>query len=293
MNYYNEIKNELINHEIYKRVKHYSMNKSDLNTYYTVGKMLKEAGKSYGEGIIKEYSKKLTKELGKGYTPSRLRYYRRFFDVFSKCPTLSDELTYSHYCEIIWLSENEINYYMKISIERNLSVRELRVAIKNKEYQRLDDNTKNKLVSKNETKVEDFIKNPILIKNRHNDTEISEKILHQFILEDISSFMKELGTGFSFIDSEYKIKIGDRYNYLDFLFYNIEFNCYVVVELKSTKLKKEHIGQIQIYMNYIDIHLKKASQDQTIGIILCKEENQYVIEYCSNDSIIARKYMLI
>ena len=131
MNYYNKIKNELINNEINRKVKSYSINKSDLNTYYNVGKILSEAGKHYGEGIIKEYSKKLTNELGKGYTQSRLRYFRRFYDVFSKCPTLSDKLSYSHYCELIWNDDfNKINYYINISVNQNLSVRQLRERIK-------------------------------------------------------------------------------------------------------------------------------------------------------------------
>ena len=138
MNYYNEIKNELINNEINRKIKNYSINKSDLNTYYNVGKMLSEAGKHYGEGIIKEYSKKLTSDLGKGYTQSRLRYFRRFYDVFSKCPTLSDKLSYSHYCELIWNDDfNKINYYINISIIQNLSVRQLREKIKLNEYERL------------------------------------------------------------------------------------------------------------------------------------------------------------
>ena len=148
MDYYNEIKNELINNEVYKRVKDYSKNRSDLNTCYNVGKLLFDAGKKYGESIIKEYSKKLTNELGKGYTQSRLRYLRRFYEVFVKCPTLSDELTYSHYCEIIWLEENQIHYYINISKKLNLSVRELRYRVKNKEYERLPEDTKNKLNNK-------------------------------------------------------------------------------------------------------------------------------------------------
>ena len=192
MNYYNEIKNELINNEVHKKVKDYSKNRSDLNTYYKVGKMLSEAGKHYGEGIIKEYSRRLTLEVGKGYTQSRLRYFRRFYDVFSKCPTLSDELTYSHYCEMIWLDENQINYYIKISIEQNLSVRQLRQKIKNKEYERLPEETKNKLITKEKSSVIDFVKNPIIIKNRNNYKIISEKILQKLILEDIPSFLKEL-----------------------------------------------------------------------------------------------------
>ena len=151
MNYYNEIKNELINNEINRKVKNYSINKSDITTYYNVGKILSEAGKHYGEGIIKEYSKKLTNELGKGYTQSRLRYFRRFYDVFSKCPTLSDKLSYYHYCELIWNDDfNKINYYINISIVQNLSVRQLREKIKLNEYERLPEVTKNKIASKQE-----------------------------------------------------------------------------------------------------------------------------------------------
>ena len=165
MNYYEEIKETLINNEVTKRVKDYSKNKSDLDTYYNVGKLLSEAGKHYGEGIIKENSKRLINELGKGYTQSRLRYFRKFYNVFSKCPTLSDKLSYSHYCEIIWFEEKKINYYIDISIKDNLSVRKLRSRIKNKEYERLPEATKLKLVNREDnTEVEDFIKNPIVIK---------------------------------------------------------------------------------------------------------------------------------
>ena len=165
MNYYDEIKEELINNEITKRVKDYSKNKSDLNTYYNVGKLLSEAGKHYGEGIIREYSRKLTNELGKGYTETRLKYFRRFYQVFSKCPTLSDKLTFSHYCEMIWLNENAMNFYIGLSVKNNLSVRELRSRIKNQEYERLDDTTKEKLINKEEVTLIDNIKSPILIHN--------------------------------------------------------------------------------------------------------------------------------
>ena len=293
MNYYNEIKTELINNEITKRVKDYSKNRSDLNTYYNVGKLLKEAGKHYGEGIIKEYSKRLTSEFGKGYTPTRLRYFRRFYEVLIKHPTVSDKLSYSHYCELIWFDIDKINYYIKIAEEQNLSVRELREKIKNNEYERLDEETKNKLKNKEELKVPDLVKNPIQIRNTDGNNEISEKVLQKLILEDIPSFLDELGNGFTFVRNEYKIKIGDRYNYIDLLLYNYEFNCFVVVELKVTELKKEHIGQIEFYMNYIDKNLKNINQDKTIGIIICKKENRYVIEYCSDDRIISREYELV
>ena len=293
MNYYDEIKTELVNNEITKKVKDYSKNKSDLTTYYNVGKLLAEAGKHYGEGIIKKYSKRLTNEFGKGYTPTRLRYFRRFYEVLIKHPTVSDKLSYSHYCELIWFDIDKINYYIKITEEQNLSVRELRERIKNKEYERLDEETKNKLKNKEELKVPDLVKNPIQIRNTSGYNEISEKIFQKLILEDISLFLKELGNEFSFIDNEYKIKIGDRYNYIDLLLFNYEFNCFVVVELKVTELRKEHIGQIEFYMNYIDKNLKNINQNKTIGIIICKKENKYVIEYCSDDRIIAREYELV
>ena len=294
MNYYNEIKTELINNEITRRVKEYSKNRSDLNTYYNVGKLLSEAGKHYGEGIIKEYSKRLTNELGKGYSISNLKNMRNFYVFFSKSQTMSGQLTWSHYIELLKLVDKEkINYYIKIIEEENLSVRELRQRIKNNEYGRLDEETKKKLKTKEQLKVSDLVKNPLQIRNTSGNNEISEKVLQKLILEDISSFLKELGNGFCFIDNEYKIKIGDRYNYIDLLLFNYEFNCFVVVELKVSELKKEHIGQIEFYMNYIDKNLKNINQNKTIGIIICKKENKYVIEYCSDDRILAREYELI
>ena len=273
MNYYEEIKRELINNEVYKRVKDYSKNRSDLNTYYMVGKLLSEAGKSYGESIIKKYSIRLTKELGRGYTPTRLRYFRKFFNVFSKCPTMSDKLSYSHYCEIIWLDGDMMKYYIKIA-EENLSVRKLREKIKNKEYERLDEEAKHKLIENKETSCYDFIKNPILIKNKYNTDEITEKTLKELILEDLDNFLKELGDGFTYVGNEYPIKIDSRYNYIDMLLFNINDNRYVVLELKVTELKKEHIGQISVYMNYIDNNLKKMDQNPTMGIIICKKNKQ-------------------
>ena len=294
MNYYENIKTEILNNEITKKVKDYSKNKSDLTTYYNVGKLLSEAGKHYGEGIIKEYSKRLTKEFGKGYTVTRLKYIRRFFDMFSKSPTVSDLLTFSHYCELIWLENiDKINYYITICEQQNLSVRQLRERIKNKEYERLDGKTKYKLIKHEETKVDDFIKNPIIIKNNLNYEVISEKALQKMILEDIPAFLSELGNGFTFIRNEYPIKLGNNYNYIDLLLYNIEFNCYVVVELKITELKKEHIGQIEVYMNYIDKNLKTITQDKTIGIILCKKDNKFIMEYCSDERIKVRRYQLL
>ena len=112
--------------------------------------------------------------------------------------------------------------------------------------------------------------------------------MHKLILEDISYFLEELGEVFTFIKNEYKIKIDDRYNYIDLLLYNIIYKCYVVFELKVTELKKEHARQIMTYMNYIDKNIKKVSNNNTIGILICKREKRFVIDYCLGERIAVR-----
>ena len=300
-NYYNEIKNELLNNEVYKRVKDYSKNRNELSTYYNVGKLLIEAQggedrAKYGNGLIKEYSARLTKELGKKYSVTTLKYMRMFYLLIEKGQPLADQLSWSHYCELLPLKDiNEINYYIKITSEQFLSKRQLRERIKNKEYQRLDDNAKLKLINREEFGISDTIKNPIIIKNKLEieKENISEKILQRLILEDIESFMKELGDGFCFIGSEYKIKINNTYNYIDLLLFNIKYNCYVVVELKVTEVRKEHIGQIEVYMNYIDKHIKGITNNKTIGIIVARRDNHYYIEYSSDKRIYTRDYEIV
>ena len=294
MNYYEEIKNEFISNEINKKVKNYLINRKDLETRYNVGKLLTEAGKKYGEGIINEYSKKLTLELGKGYNVTNLKRYRQFYILIQKGATLSHQLSWSYYSELMPLKNiNVINYYIKLWETNIISVRQLRERIKSKEYERLSECAKSKFVANEQPLLPDLVKNPIIIKKSDKYTEISEKVLQQIILEDIKNFIQELGTGFCFISNEYPIKIGNNYNYIDLLLFNYEYNCFIVVELKVTKLKKEHIGQIEVYMNYIDRNLKKSNQDKTIGIIICKENNEYIIEYCSDKRIITREFELV
>ena len=294
MNYYEEIKNEFINNEINKKVKNYLINRKDLETRYNVGKLLSEAGKKYGEGIINEYSKKLTLELGKGYNVTNLKRYRQFYILIQKGAPMAHQLSWSQYVELLSIKDMpKVMFYINLCIKHNLTKRQLRERIKSKEYERLSESAKSKFVVNEQPLLPDLVKNPLLIKKSDKYTEISEKVLQQIILEDIKNFMQELGTGFCYISNEYPIKIGNNYNYIDLLLYNIDFNCYVVVELKVTKLKKEHIGQIEIYMNYIDKNLKKSNQDKTIGIIICKKDNEYIIEYCSDKRIISREFELV
>lgn len=293
MNYYDEIKEQIINNEITKKVKDYSKNRSDLNTYYNVGKLLAEAGKHYGKSIIKEYSKKLTHDLKKAYSYRSLNYMLRFYE-FQKMQSLTANLSWGHWIELLSINDTtEILYFVKQIDNFNITTRELRYKIKSKEYERLPAETKDKIFNQKRYNIVDYIKNPIIIRKIDDYKNISERVLKKLILEDLDNFLLELGNGFSYIKNEYKIKMGTNYNYIDLLLYNIEFNCYVVIELKITELKKEYIGQIQIYMNYIDNNLKTINQDKTIGIIICKKDNKYIMEYCSDDRILAKEYKLV
>ena len=294
MNYYDEIKETLVKNEVYKKVKDYSKNKSDLNAYYEVGRLIVEAqgGEArakYGNKLIKEYSERLTKELGKGYSTRNLALMRKYYIKFKNLQTLSAKLSWSHICELLDFENiNKLKYYIYIIQTQNLSVRELRERIKSKEYERIGQN-----IDFEESKVNTLIKNPILIKVKNKNEKLTEYALHQAILENMEDFLKELGVGFAFIGSEVKIKLGDRYNYIDFLLFNIHFNCYVVVELKITELKAEYIGQITKYISYVDKNIKKPFHEDTVGVIICKKDNKYVMEYCTNPNIFTSTYQTI
>ena len=295
MNYYNEIKNKLIDNEIYSKVKDYSKERYKVITYFEIGKLLNEAGGKYGDNIIDEYSKKLVIEVGKKYNRRTLFRMKQFYNIFNnpKVSTMWTQLTWSHLRLLFNLDVDSINYYIQTMIGKNLSVRELEIKIKSNEYERLPVETKNRLMTEDSVEIKDLVPNPILIKNKNSMEIINEKILHNLILEDIESFMKELGNYYSFIGSEYKIKIGDRNHYIDLLLFNIKYNCYVVVELKVTEFKVEYISQVVKYMNYIDKNIKEVRNNNTIGILICKRENKFVIEYCSDDRVAVREYELV
>ena len=296
MNYYNEIKEVLVKNEVYKKVKDYSKNKSDLNSYFEVGRLIVEAqgGEArakYGNKLIKEYSEKLTKELGKGYNVTNLKRMRQFYLLVQKGAPLGHQLgnlTWSHYKLILPLKDlKEIKYYLYITSKLNLSKRELAARIKSKEYERIG--YKEEL---EKPKVNTLIKNPIIIKIDKDTKEVSEYVLHQIILENMDNFLKELGMSFTYVGNEIKIKMGDKYNYIDFLLFNVKYNCYVVVELKVTEMKHYYIGQIMNYVNYVDKHIKEPFNDKTIGIVICKKENEFVMEYCTDPRIFTTTYEL-
>ena len=292
-NYYEEIKEKLIDNEIKRGVKIFSINQGIVETYYYVGKILYEAGKHYGENIIGEYSKKLENDIGKKYSITLLKRMRKFYIVFQKSAP-SGHLSWSHYRVLITIkNEKERNYYINEIKKRNLTKREFEEIYKHKEYNRLSLKTKNKIAINQNREISELIKDPIFIYNNSNIQIYSEKVLQNIILNNISIFLNELGEGYSFIDNEYKIKIGNTYNYIDLLLFNYKYNCFVVIELKIVELKKEHIGQIEIYMNYIDKNIKEVNHNKTIGIIICKKDNKFIIEYASDKRVITREYKLI
>ena len=296
MNYYNEIKEKLIKSELYDKLKDYSKDRNKVYVYFEIGKLLSKAGKEYGKNIIKQYSDKLQIEVGKKYNERNLRYMRKYYEIFKNIiwNPLGSKLTWTNIRITLSLkSIDAIKYYINISEKYNLSKRQLEEKIKNKEYERLSEETKTKLIKKEELNIKDIIPNPIIIKTEKTNYKISEFILKQSILNNLDDFLMQLGNGFSYIGNEYKIRINNIYNYIDLLLFNTDFNCYVVVELKVTELKKEYIGQIDFYMNYINQNIKKSFHNSTIGIIICKKDNEYVIRYCSDSRIISRYYKFV
>ena len=301
MNYYNEIKNILIDNAIGRKVREYKSNQKDLESYYNVGKLLVEAQggeerAKYGDGLIKEYSKRLTTELGKGYSTRNLKYMRNFYLLAKGQPLAAQfkniNMTWSNVCEILNLSNiEEMKYYLNLSNKLCLTKLELRTKIKSKEYERLDSKIKEKLMKQEEVSVKDKMPDPIVLEGLEYKEKLTEKIVQKWIDENPASFCEALGEGYTYVKSQYKIKIGSNYNYIDVLLFNvIDMNC-VVVEIKVTELKKEHIGQIETYMNYVDVNLKKDFHNKTTVILLVRKNNKWLIKYINNDGIMIRKYI--
>ncbi len=301
MNYYNEIKNILIDNAIERKVREYKSNQKDLESYYNVGKLLVEAQggeerAKYGDGIIKEYSKRLTTELGKGYSTRNLKYMRNFYLLAKGQPLAAQfkniNMTWSNVCEILNLSNiEEMKYYLNLSNKLCLTKLELRTKIKSKEYNRLPAEVKEKLKSNELVSTSEKVPSPVVLQGLKVGSKLTEKMVQIWIDENPMKFCNVLGEGYIYAGSQYKIKIGSNYNYIDVLLFNVIDMNYVVVEIKVTELKKEHIGQIETYMNYVDVNLKKDFHNKTTGILLVRENNKWLIKYINNDGIMVRKYI--
>ena len=296
-NYYNEIESFIKKNEINKKRRILEENYDILNNYWNIGRLLVEVqgGSSHarrGDKLIEKWSIEFTKDYGKGYDATNLRKLRQFYNAFPKCAPVGRVITWSHIREVLPIKdENKRNYYINLCIERNLSKRELIEEIKSNSYERLINKTKNVelIVPKKEYTILEDMKNPIIIKVDKNKTIKSEKDLELTILSKIEFILTQLGKGFCFIGSQYKI---NNY-YIDILLFNIELNSYVVVELKTRKLKVEDKAQVEMYMRLVDENLKKATQNKTIGIIISKEQEDYVVNFVRSNDLIPLIYEIV
>jgi len=294
MNYLNDIK-ILIEKDIVLKKKHRLIeNNSTLNTYFEIGKLIVEAqgGETrakYGNGLIKEWSNVLTQLYGKGYDYTNLSRMRQLYLTFKNIGPVG-QLSWSHYRYILPIKEeSKRNYYINICIKQSLTKRQLIDKIKNKEYERLEYQDNIELITESkQVTIKDMIKNPILINTSKYVDKLNEKALKNFILEKIEEFLLELGYGFTYVGSEYKL---GKFK-CDLLFFNYELNAFVVIELKIRKLKPIDIGQIKYYMNYVDSNIKKDYMNKTIGIILYKEDDEIVIKYVTDERILFSAYKL-
>ena len=285
-NYLENIRSYIISEQAKTIVRDYSANKSRLETNYNIGKELAEAGKHYGEGIVKKYANNLTKEFGKGYKTEELRKMRAFYELIQKCGPVDRVLSWSHYVKLLPLKNvEEIKYYISIIKRDNLSKRALAERIKTNEYGRLSDGAKAGLLNKEELSLVQSIPSPIVLMPNKSYEVYTEKVLQEIIYENLDSFMKQLGGGYTYVGKEYKLNIGDKKNYIDYLLYNYKMNCFCVIEIKAREYKKSDYGQIKTYMNYIDEHLKTITQNNTIGIIITKSVNKFEAYYVKDNQV--------
>ena len=303
MNYYKEIKNLIEEKEVNDKVRYLESNKETIKTYYEIGRLLIEAQDGeekakYGDGLIKKWSSELSREYGKGYNLTNLKNMRQLYLIIKKSRTSCDQLTltWSHWRYLLPLkNENERNYYINRCIQNNLSVRGLINEIKTKSFDRLSyaDKKHIKLITDKETSldIKDMIHDPILI-NIDDNEKISEKVLKKYILKELEHFFLELGTGFTFVGSEYKLSYDNKNYYVDLLLFNTELNRYIVCELKLGEIKPRDVTQTKVYMMLTDKFLKRRFHNETIGIIITRKNGKLALEYVSDPNIFITTYRL-
>ena len=304
LEYYKQIKELIENYEVNSKVRYMQDNHEKLLTNWKVGKILVEAQggekrAKYGDRLIKKWALKLSKIYGNKYGYTNLSNMRQFYLLFPILRTLCEELTWSHYRYLLPIkNESERNYYINQVVLNNLSVRELRELIKSKAYNRLSFKDKENITliennNKNNLTIEDMIKDPILIKVDSNVNKLDEKALHKYIIRMLESRFLELGTGFALIGHEYKIMINNHTYRIDLLFFNYLLNAFIVVELKTREYNPKNVGQLEFYVNYVDKNVKLDKHNSTIGLLIVKKKDKYVIEYVTNEDIYVTTYKLV
>ena len=284
-----------------------------LETYWEIGRIIVEDEQGhleradYGRELINDLSKQLTKEYGKGFSKSNLFNMRNLYLTYPICQTLSGKLTWSHYCELLSISdEKKRSFYEKESINANWSVRELKRQIKTSLYERLllssGEENKEKVLELalkgNEIKKpSDLVKDPYVFEflGIPEEKPIMESDLEKALIEHIENFLLELGKGFMYVGSQQRITLGNTHYYVDMVFYNKILKSYVLIELKTVKLMPEAVGQINMYLNYYKNEVNDETDNEPIGIVLCTDKDGVQAEYALgnlSNKIFASKYTL-
>lgn len=302
MNYYEKIKNVIEEKEINDKVRYIESNKETVETYFVIGRLLVEAQggekrAKYGDELIKKWAKQFVRDYGSNYSYRNLNYMRKFYQYFRKVNTLCSQfnLSWSHYrCLLKFDDENERNYYINLCAQNNLSVRKLSEAIKEKSFDRLSyaDKKDIKLINSGNTySIKDMILDPILVNIKESD-KLSEKVLKKYILKELEHFFLQLGSGFSFVGSEYIIKFLESTYYIDLLLFNYNLNSFIVIELKLNKSNYKDINQVLFYKNAVDKVLKKDFHNKTIGVLVSKKNNKFILEYISDENLFLTTYKI-
>lgn len=284
-------------------------------SYYLLGRLIvieEQNGKEkadYGKNIVENLSKDLGLKYGKGFSKSTLWDCRKFYQkiqsltgesVNEKIQSLTNQLTFqlsfTHYTFLIRLEDAEMKFYENYAIEQNLSVRELEKAVQSNVILRLKSNKKQ--VQQIQTlQPKDIIKDPYILDflGLEEIRSGQEHLLENSLIQHLEKFLLELGRGFAFVGRQYRLTLSEESYYADLVFYNIPLKCYVVLELKTRKLKHSDLGQLQMYVNYFDRDVREEDDNSTVGILLCSDKNDKVVQYTlpkENQTIFASKYML-
>ena len=284
-----------------------------LTTYWNIGRIIVEYEQQnqiradYGKQTLRELSKELTREFGKGFSRSNLQNMRAFYLAYEKCQTVSGKLSWSHYCELLSITdENKRSFYEKESINSGWSVRELKRQIDSSLYERLllssGDANKEKVLSLAQKGVEinqpaDIIRDPYVFEflGVPENKPILESDLENALVVQIEKFFLELGRGFMFVGTQQRVTLNNTHYYVDMVFYNKILRAYVLIELKTKKLTPEAAGQLNMYLNYYAAEVNDPDDNPPIGIILCTEKDSIAAEYALGglaNNIFASRYVL-
>ena len=293
---YNDIVSVLIEFENNKDIVD-NRSELDLVTYYKVGRLVTEAILKYGDDIVLEYAEKLKEDVDKKYTDINLRRYRYFYLLIENGALFSFDLKWSHYVELLHLNAKKANYYIYLVIHNNLSIRELRSRVKNREYDKFYSNLNEDLYNGKkiigDTCIKDVIKNPLFIRNSVSTNKLPDFEMHNLIIDDIKEFSSKLNTSYSIIGIEYDVLFDDNKYSIDLLLYSVKYNCYIVVLLKSGSFKSDYIFQVDNYMEYVDNNIRLISENKSVGIVVLRKDNKDIISYCTDYRVLIREDNLI